>query len=148
MCFREFADGYLELLRRSFGTKRVPANRVYQDYIAHREHIHMNATEWETLTEFVKWLGREGKCVVDETEKGWFVTYIDRSVHHANKTFLIGDFTSIIEIESTISNKKCFFRDPATIAFQEAMAKKEKMDRDDQDRMMQFLEKQVKLKVV
>lgn len=38
----------------------------------------MNATRWETLTEFVKWLGREGKCVVDETEKGWFVSYIDR----------------------------------------------------------------------
>lgn len=38
----------------------------------------MNATQWETLTEFVKWLGREGKCVVDETEKGWFVAYIDR----------------------------------------------------------------------
>ncbi|XP_034233861.1 DNA/RNA-binding protein KIN17 [Thrips palmi] len=108
---KEFCDGYLELLSRQFGTKRVPANRVYQDYIAHREHVHMNATEWETLTDFVKYLGREGKCVVDETEKGWFVTYIDR--------------------------------DPATIAFQEAMAKKEKMDRDDQDRMMQFLEKQI-----
>jgi DNA/RNA-binding protein KIN17 len=38
----------------------------------------MNATQWETLTEFIKWLGREGKCVVDETEKGWFVAYIDR----------------------------------------------------------------------
>lgn len=38
----------------------------------------MNATQWETLTDFVKWLGREGKCVVDETEKGWFVAYIDR----------------------------------------------------------------------
>lgn len=38
----------------------------------------MNATQWETLTGFVKWLGREGKCVVDETEKGWYVTYIDR----------------------------------------------------------------------
>lgn len=38
----------------------------------------MNATQWETLTEFVKWLGREGKCVVDETEKGWFVAFIDR----------------------------------------------------------------------
>lgn len=38
----------------------------------------MNATQWETLTDFVKWLGKEGKCVVDETEKGWFVAYIDR----------------------------------------------------------------------
>jgi DNA/RNA-binding protein KIN17 len=38
----------------------------------------MNSTQWATLTEFVKHLGRTGKCKVDETEKGWFVTYIDR----------------------------------------------------------------------
>lgn len=33
---KEFCDGYLELLRRQFGTKRVNANKVYQDYIANR----------------------------------------------------------------------------------------------------------------
>lgn len=60
MKFREFMDGYLELLRRRFGTKRVNCNIVYQEYIAYREHIHMNSTQWETLTEFIKWLGREG----------------------------------------------------------------------------------------
>lgn len=74
----EFKDEYLSVLRRRFGTKRVPANNAYQEYIQDRNHVHMNATQWETLTEFVKWLGREGYCVVDETEKGWYVTYIDR----------------------------------------------------------------------
>jgi len=58
--FREFKDGYLDLLRRQFGTKRVKANQVYQDYINDRDHVHMNSTQWETLTEFIKWLGREG----------------------------------------------------------------------------------------
>lgn len=43
------------------GTKRVHNNIVYNEYISHREHIHMNATQWETLTDFTKWLGREGK---------------------------------------------------------------------------------------
>lgn len=38
----------------------------------------MNSTKWATLTEFVKYLGREGKCKVDETPKGWFITFIDR----------------------------------------------------------------------
>lgn len=75
---KDFEDGYCELLRRRFGTKRVHANIVYQEYIADRDHVHMNSTMWETLTDFVKWLGREGKCVVDYTEKGWFVQYIDR----------------------------------------------------------------------
>lgn len=75
---KDFMDGYLELLQRRFGTKRVHCNIVYQEYIAERNHTHMNATQWETLTEFVKWLGKEGHCEVDYTEKGWFVKYIDR----------------------------------------------------------------------
>ncbi|XP_059150413.1 DNA/RNA-binding protein KIN17-like [Physella acuta] len=75
---QNFETEYLELLRRRFGTKRVHANIVYQEYIAFREHVHMNSTQWETLTEFVKYLGKEGKCLVDYTEKGWFITYIDR----------------------------------------------------------------------
>ncbi|XP_070160843.1 DNA/RNA-binding protein KIN17 [Polyergus mexicanus] len=108
---REFSQGYLNLLKRQFGTRRVPANRVYQEYIADRGHIHMNATQWLTLTAFVKWLGRSGQCVVDETEKGWYVTYIDR--------------------------------DPETLAAQERKAKKEKMEKDDEERMMDFIEKQI-----
>ncbi|XP_044132674.1 DNA/RNA-binding protein KIN17 isoform X1 [Bufo gargarizans] len=74
----EFRNEFLELLKRRFGTKRVHNNIVYNEYISHREHIHMNATKWETLTDFTKWLGREGLCKVDETPKGWYVQYIDR----------------------------------------------------------------------
>uniref|UniRef100_A0A3Q3AT83 DNA/RNA-binding protein KIN17 n=1 Tax=Kryptolebias marmoratus TaxID=37003 RepID=A0A3Q3AT83_KRYMA len=74
----EFKSDFVELLRRRFGTKRVHNNIVYNEYISHREHIHMNSTQWETLTDFTKWLGREGFCKVDETPKGWYIQYIDR----------------------------------------------------------------------
>ncbi|KAE8616611.1 hypothetical protein XENTR_v10008844 [Xenopus tropicalis] len=74
----EFRTEFLELLRRRFGTKRVHNNIVYNEYISHREHVHMNATQWETLTDFTKWLGRAGYCKVDETPKGWYIQYIDR----------------------------------------------------------------------
>jgi DNA/RNA-binding protein KIN17 len=40
----------------------------------------MNATCWVTLTSFVKHLGRSGKCVIDETEKGWFVTWVEKDM--------------------------------------------------------------------
>ena len=56
-----------------------------QEYISDKQHFHMNATIWETLTDFVMYLGREGKCEVDETEKGWFVTYIDRDPEKLRK---------------------------------------------------------------
>ncbi|XP_053448292.1 DNA/RNA-binding protein KIN17-like [Nycticebus coucang] len=74
----EFQNDFLQLLRRRFGTKTVHNNIVYNEYIRHREHIHMNATQWETLTDFTKWLGREGLCKVDETPKGWYIQYPDR----------------------------------------------------------------------
>ncbi|KAI9290613.1 hypothetical protein K502DRAFT_298181 [Neoconidiobolus thromboides FSU 785] len=76
---REFKAGYLRQLSRSHGTKRVHANKVYQELIADRNHLHMNATKWGTLTEFVTYLGREGHCHVEDTEKGWFITWIDNS---------------------------------------------------------------------
>lgn len=62
-----------------FGTKRIRANQVYQEYIADKQHLHMNSTRWVTLTEFVKHLGRTGVAKVDETEKGWFIQWIDSS---------------------------------------------------------------------
>lgn len=52
----EFKRDFLELLRRRFGTKRVHNNIVYNEYISHREHVHMNSTQWETLTDFTKWI--------------------------------------------------------------------------------------------
>jgi DNA/RNA-binding protein KIN17 len=39
----------------------------------------MNATRFTSLTEFCKHLGRTGVAHVDETEKGWFISWIDNS---------------------------------------------------------------------
>lgn len=47
-------------------------------YIADKNHVHMNATCWSSLSGLCKFLGREGKCIVDETDKGWFIEYIDK----------------------------------------------------------------------
>ncbi|GLD93481.1 hypothetical protein PINS_up002073 [Pythium insidiosum] len=64
-----FEKAFLENLRRRHGTKRMQANVVYNEYISDKLHVHMNATQWTTLGSFVQYLGRTGKCVVDETEK-------------------------------------------------------------------------------
>ncbi|THH10065.1 hypothetical protein EW146_g8489 [Bondarzewia mesenterica] len=75
----QFQSEFVTLLSRRFGTKRVRANQVYQEYIQDKHHLHMNSTRWVTLTEFVKHLGRTGVARVDETEKGWFIAWIDNS---------------------------------------------------------------------
>lgn len=74
----EFENNFMDHMRRSHPFTRISANVVYNEIIADRHHIHMNSTKWLTLTEFVKYLGREGKCKVEDTPKGWFITLIHK----------------------------------------------------------------------
>lgn len=76
---KEFLSDFIQLLSRRWGTKRVRANQVYQEFIQDKTHTHMNATKWVTLTGFIQYLGKNGICHVDETEKGWFISWIDTS---------------------------------------------------------------------
>ncbi|XP_062218189.1 KIN17-like protein [Phragmites australis] len=84
----EFFESFLTLIRRAHRHSRVAATVVYNEYIADRHHVHMNSTRWATLTEFIKFLGREGYCKVEDTPKGWFITYIDRDSEQAVKARL------------------------------------------------------------
>ncbi|KAG0350123.1 hypothetical protein BG005_010342 [Podila minutissima] len=107
----EFQRDFMKLLSSRYGTRRVNANLVYQEFIAERTHLHMNATKWATLSEFAMHLGKEGLAVVDETPKGWFITWIDNS--------------------------------PKTLARQEAIAKKERMEMDDEQREQRLIQQQI-----
>ena len=40
----EFLKGFMDILRRQYGTRRVHCNVVYQEYIRDKDHYHMNAT--------------------------------------------------------------------------------------------------------
>ncbi|GAB7347854.1 hypothetical protein MBLNU459_g5386t1 [Dothideomycetes sp. NU459] len=74
-----FKKDFLTLLRVSHGEKKVHMNHFYQEYIADKEHIHMNSTKWPSLTEFAKYLGREGICRVEEGERGLEIAWVDDS---------------------------------------------------------------------
>ena len=75
---RDFEAAFLDLLSRRFGARRVMGNLVYNEYIQDKEHVHMNSTMWPTLTDFIKYLGRTGKAEIEETERGWYVTFINK----------------------------------------------------------------------
>ncbi|KAJ2128614.1 hypothetical protein IW136_006054 [Coemansia sp. RSA 678] len=75
----EFEREFIAVLSQRYGTKRVPANQVYQEIVTNRAHLHMNATRWDSLSDFVKYLGREGKCKVEDAERGWMIEWIDVS---------------------------------------------------------------------
>ena len=71
----------------------------------------MNATRWKSLSQFAAYLGREGICRVEETEKGLFVSWIDNS--------------------------------PETMRKREAVMKKERQDKGDEEREQQQIQEQV-----
>ncbi|KAL4772262.1 domain of Kin17 curved DNA-binding protein-domain-containing protein [Aspergillus nidulans var. acristatus] len=108
---RQFIKNFLDLLRTTHGEKKVHINQFYQQVIADKEHIHMNATKWKSLTQFAAHLGREGLCHVEETEKGLFVSYIDRS--------------------------------PEAMRRREAIMKKERQDRGDEEWEQRLIQEQV-----
>ena len=75
----DFQRNFLQNLRTAHGTKQVHLNKFYQEVIADKEHVHMNSTRWSSLTEFAKFLGREGLVRVEENDKGLHISWIDNS---------------------------------------------------------------------
>ncbi|KAJ5219717.1 KIN17-like protein [Penicillium chermesinum] len=108
----DFKKNFIDLLKTTHGTKEVNINHFYQQVIADKQHIHMNATQWKSLTQFASYLGKEGICHVNETEKGIFVSWIDNS--------------------------------PETLRKREAIAKKERQDKGDEEREQRAIQEQIK----
>ena len=116
----DFKRDFLQLLRTGHGEKKINLNQFYNEYISHKEHVHMNATKWASLTEFAKYLGREGICRVDEDEKksdrggasGLTIAWIDNS--------------------------------PEAMRRQETLKKKERQDKGDEEREQKMIEAQIR----
>jgi DNA/RNA-binding protein KIN17 len=77
----EFQASYIEILRRRSINAYIDANSVYQELIANKSHIHMNATKWDTLSSFVQYLGKHHIAEVERDEKAekWLIKYIDKT---------------------------------------------------------------------
>jgi DNA/RNA-binding protein KIN17 len=116
----QFLRDFIQLLRTGHGEKAVNVNHFYQEYISNKQHVHMNATKWSSLTEFAKYLGREGICRVGEDEKnegrtgasGLTISWIDNS--------------------------------PENLRRQEALRKKERQDRGDEEREQRMIQEQIR----
>jgi DNA/RNA-binding protein KIN17 len=116
----QFLKDFMQLLRTGHGEKKVNVNHFYQEYISNKQHIHMNATKWSSLTEFAKYLGREGMCRVDEDDKnegrsgasGLMISWIDNS--------------------------------PEALRRQEALRKKERQDRGDEELEQKMIREQIR----
>lgn len=172
----EFESTFMRLLSRRFGTRRVAANVVYNEYelhhilhtrypcmrvlplsdsltrffivgcalccaryIADKQHLHMNSTKWVTLTSFVQYLGRTGKCQIDQTEKVTTTATTPKLV-----------FLCTVQSHTSTHNRQGWYirwidRDPATVARQKAALAMKKTELDETmriDRRMKRLAEQ------
>lgn len=80
---QQFEEAFMQLLSTRYcGSGAVLANEVYQDFIRDRDHVHMTATQWTTLTDFIQWLSSEeggAKVLVSEDERGrTLIEYVDQ----------------------------------------------------------------------
>ncbi|KAJ6115245.1 hypothetical protein N7486_001023 [Penicillium sp. IBT 16267x] len=108
---QQFIDNFVNSLRTQHGEKKVHINHFYNTIISDREHIHMNSTKFQSLTQFAQYLGKNGICRVEETEKGIFVSWIDNS--------------------------------PETMRKREAIQKKEREEKNDEQREQKMILEQV-----
>ena len=119
---RQFERDFLQLLRTGHGEKKVNLNRFYNEYISNKEHVHMNATKWTSLTEFAKHLGRSGICRVEEDEKK-----TEQGVGGASGLTI-----------SWIDNS------PEALRRQEALKKRERQDKGDEELEQKMIEAQIR----
>jgi DNA/RNA-binding protein KIN17 len=97
--------------RARSGKDNANANACCPEIIRDKSHIHLNATKWKSLTQYVAYLGKEGICKVDDTEKGLHIAWIDNS--------------------------------PETLRKREALLKKERQDKGDEEREQKAIRQQV-----
>ena len=81
-----FEKSFMDLLHRKHSTSEVDANKVYCEYIGDKQHTHMNATRWTTLSQFIHHLERAGKVELSPREEGgWNILYLDKSPEALNR---------------------------------------------------------------
>lgn len=117
---RQFERDFLQLLRTGHGEKKINLNHFYQEYIGNKEHVHMNSTKWTSLTEFAKSLGRQGIVRVEEDEK------------KAERGGASGLTISWVD------------NSPEALRRQEALQKKERQDRGDEELEQRLIREQIR----
>ncbi|SCU85357.1 LAME_0D01046g1_1 [Lachancea meyersii CBS 8951] len=113
----QFEQDFLRLLRLSHGEKKIEANKFYNEFIQDRDHIHMNATKFPSLTKFVIHLSKTGKIRIhglnpDEDGNGIdveggkvLINYIDDSFENMQRQNKVKEIEGSENTEEDIKMK-------------------------------------------
>lgn len=111
---RVFEADFLRLLRLAHGEKKIEANKFYNEFIQDKDHIHMNATRFTSLTKFVQHLGKSKKILVhgidgdveDDMDPGsLLISYVDNSHENVLRKAKLMKFSQDEKSEQDIKAK-------------------------------------------
>lgn len=131
----QFMDQFVLLLKKSHGVKMIGANKFYQEYIANKDHVHLNSTKWKFLVNAILAMQQEGKIKVSEGNglqgEQYFIGYIDNSPEAVKRRKKL-EHQKMLE-ESGLANNDDVAIDPE-MAKQIAQAEQLKKQLDEQKR--------------
>jgi len=78
----QFESDFMAHMRVCHPNARVSANKVYNEFIKDKDHIHMNSTRWLSLSGFVQYLAKKGLVKIEQSPKGWFMQLIRKDDEH------------------------------------------------------------------
>jgi DNA/RNA-binding protein KIN17 len=74
---QEFADEFMHILENRHPSSTVPALKVYHQTIGSRRNVSLKLTRWNSFEEFIEHLKELGKLLVEETEHGQLIRYVN-----------------------------------------------------------------------
>ena len=80
-CYSEFLKGFMDILRRQYGTRRILANSVYQEYIKDKDHYHMNATKVRYHVVLMRYVTCTYTCSIKEVHDIYMYVGCIKEVH-------------------------------------------------------------------
>lgn len=92
---KQFQDNFISQLRNYHGEKSINANRFYNQLIQQKDHVHLTATKWSSLSQFVQDMARKGiiKAEItddsDQSLSGVDISYINNSGDEAMRKALL-----------------------------------------------------------
>ncbi|CCC70925.1 hypothetical protein NCAS_0G00380 [Naumovozyma castellii] len=110
----EFERNFLRLLKLNHGEKKIEANKFYNEFIQDKEHIHMNSTNFTSLSKFIQYLSRNGKIRIyglenlDDTDDNvdlgqLMISYIDNSSETILRKQKIDELSNIEKSHQEVS---------------------------------------------
>eukprot|EP00764_Aduncisulcus_paluster_P007877 gnl/Carplike_NY0171/2570_a3452_422.p1 GENE.gnl/Carplike_NY0171/2570_a3452_422~~gnl/Carplike_NY0171/2570_a3452_422.p1 ORF type:complete len:232 (-),score=29.95 gnl/Carplike_NY0171/2570_a3452_422:522-1217(-) len=126
---KQFKKGFVAVLSKRYRDRTVNANRVYNEYIQDKHHVHMTSTKWVTLSSFCKDLAKEENGItITPSAIGYDIKYVkvSKSLERQRKKQELLKKQDILRISKLEAEEKLKLRERRRIAAKKALEYSEK----------------------